>query len=240
MDYPERLYFRMRHRYQYAEEQALERIDEMGLSEIDVVTSNALTDLGDMEKGDAYIPLRNLLFVCWAALYGYDRVILGATAGETVRDKSWRFMGITGKLLSFLLGRKIVIDAPYKRTTKTELVRQYLDRFASDLDIKYLWKTVSCYWANDYPQDNDEENPGQLTGCGQCMACARRWVAMTNNDLEELYDDKPINYWTQRIDDETVINHIKRYISERFDLLELPWVIRNQNDMMTAVRKAID
>jgi hypothetical protein len=168
---PQTLYCALGHRYQSKEEQW---ISELVPSTIREHTLN----LGLWEEPDAYIPMRNAFLVMVAAKYS-DHIILTVQKGElSLPDRSPPFMHFASGLTSYLNDRNISITSPFLHMTKTEMVRWYLDQ---GLPVANLLKTVSCYSGEDKP-------------CGRCNACFRRWVAFTNNGIEEAYQHNILEY----------------------------------------------
>lgn len=123
-------------------------------------------DLSPFVETDAYLPNRNVLFVTLAALVG-DYIILGATRGDVHPDKDHFFAQQMSNLLAYTTNKTVRVSVPYKKTTKTSLVKKYLDagHIAEDL---YL--TSSCY----HPKKHE---------CTTCRSCLRRYVAFATNGL---------------------------------------------------------
>lgn len=176
---PRCLYFAAGHRYEANELRTLAALRELAPG-LHVTISHALR-VGDMEGADAHIPYRNLLFAALAAAgAGGDLTIcLGALRGESSRDKSGRFFRDLSRLLTYTEGRTVRVLAPFRRLTKAQLVRTYLRRGGSPALLR---ASRSCY--------NPPADPAYV-GCGRCMACFRRWVAMTLNGLVEQYAAHP-------------------------------------------------
>lgn len=138
--------------------------------------------LGQWERPDAIIPLRNL-FLCMVAcnLYQDDDldICLGATAGDRVLDKSHEFCEKASDLLSFLwrrqhwtAGRNIRVNIDYKQMTKTQLLARYI---AEGGDMEQAWReSFSCY-NPVYTAD------GMGTPCGRCKPCFRKFVSFAIN-----------------------------------------------------------
>lgn len=141
--------------------------------------------LGKYEREDAIIPLRNLylpMIICnefTADKYGDLDICLGATAGDRVLDKSPKFAACTSSLLSYLYspqhwipeGRNVRINIDFKRYTKTEMLKLYVDQGG---DINSLMKeSFSCY-----DPIGDEE-----CWCrnGICKPCFRKYIAYKLN-----------------------------------------------------------
>ena len=133
-------------------------------------------DLGKWERPDAIIPLRNLYLAMVATNYG-DEICLGATAGDRVLDKSYKFADLASNLLSYLYspqhwtqGRTIKINLDFKGLTKEELLKLYIDKGG---DINTAWKeSYSCYSGNKEP-------------CFCCKACIRKSAAFFSNGFKD-------------------------------------------------------
>jgi 7-cyano-7-deazaguanine synthase in queuosine biosynthesis len=139
---------------------------------------------------DGHIPLRNLHLATAGALYG-DRVILGAVKGESSPDKSDRFLRLAGQVCTAASqGRRITVEAPLKKWTKRQLVKKLIDKLGHANARALILETRSCY-----SQDTER--------CGKCMACFRRWVALSLNGIFEQYDTPPWETlqpaWPERI-----------------------------------------
>lgn len=162
-----RLYFPMSTRYG---DQELDRISD---TRDDVELDWKLYDLGELEREDSIIPLRNLYMVMMAANYG-DVIQLGATYGDRVLDKSPEFATMTTNLLTFLYqaqhwteARTIEVRVDFKDRTKVELVREFKDQGG---DLEEAWNgSFSCYLPT-----NDEI-------CWQCKPCVRKVIAFLLN-----------------------------------------------------------
>ena len=141
--------------------------------------------LGQYEREDAIIPLRNLylpMIICNyfdADTYGDLDICLGATAGDRVLDKSIKFAEETSALLTYLYspqhwipeGRKVTINIDYKKYTKTQMLALYKQQGG---DINELMnESFSCYDPID----------GQECWCrnGICKPCFRKYIAYKLN-----------------------------------------------------------
>lgn len=131
-------------------------------------------------KWSHILPLRNLLIIMSIAEMEGSRpgeIWLGATEGEipkTGGDKSLRFFNATQLLLAALPVRHTLVF-PLAKETKTDLVAWWI---SSGRDPQRLLATITC------------QNPQDTLSCGACHACFNRWIALTNNGLEEemVYD----------------------------------------------------
>lgn len=141
--------------------------------------------LGQFERDDAIIPLRNLylpMIICNVfneAEYGDLDICLGATKSDRVLDKSVKFAEDTSNLLTYLYspqhwipnGRKIRINVDYKKYTKTQMLKLYKDQ-GGDVDA-LMKQSFSCYDPID----------GKECWCrnGICKPCFRKYVSYKLN-----------------------------------------------------------
>lgn len=127
--------------------------------------------LGNLEREDGFVPQRNTLLITLVqAQYDADEVVLCGVRGEYSRDKHPRFYRDTSQLLSYTAGKPVKVWSPFRRLTKSQAVKLYLDRGYPPADL--INDTVSCYDASSF-------------ACGRCMSCFRRWVALENNGLAQ-------------------------------------------------------
>ena len=129
-------------------------------------------DLSEFEDKDKnfLLPLRNLFFVELASYYG-DEICLGATGSSTHFDKNEKFARMSEELINYLYSeaydKKVKIVLPYRNTSKTELLKMYLENGG---DIEEAWKnTFSCYSPKD----------GKM--CGECSSCRKKIEAFKAN-----------------------------------------------------------
>ncbi len=140
------------------------------------------------ERPDAIIPLRNLFLVAVAAQYG-DIIMLGATAGDRVLDKSDVFASLTTQLLAFLWspqhwteGRDIAVTLPLRTMTK----RQIVERVHAEqgmYGVRELADSFSCYTPRTV------FGSAAASACGACKPCARKWIAFAAAGFGSLVPD---------------------------------------------------
>ena len=134
--------------------------------------------LGQYERGDAIIPLRNLyLAMCTCNEFpdGDLEICIGATAGDRVLDKSQKFIKMASEMLTYLYqpqhwipgGRKVQLSIPFKSYTKTELIKTYLEQ-GGDINEAFN-QSFSCY------------NPHNGEPCWRCKPCFRKFVSFYLN-----------------------------------------------------------
>lgn len=149
------------------------------------------------EREDKIVPLRNLYFVMVACNEYPDddlEIMLGATGGDRVLDKSPEFAYDTSRLLSYLYspqwwtkGRKIRVCLDYKDKTKQEILQEYLDKGGNINDA--FNKSFSCYSPvlSEYGKvwkERQSKTLGLLPAsepifgpCWKCKPCFRKFVA---------------------------------------------------------------
>lgn len=122
------------------------------------------------------IPHRNTIFALLASNYG-DMIYLGATKGDTTKDKDHVWGSQVEQLLNYF-GKdeeKTPVDEypyevkmPFKDMTKTDIVEAFLD--AGGDPARLARDSRSCY-----------NGAGNLE-CGECRSCIRKAIAFKLND----------------------------------------------------------
>ena len=127
-------------------------------------------NLAQYEHETGIIPFRNAQMILLAALYG-EAIYFGVIADEINSDKSPEFcramqdtLNISHRPQYWTEGRQFEIRTPFRTTTKSDLVRRFLDNGGS---LDALLTSVSCYDAGAHH-------------CGRCASCFKRWVALVN------------------------------------------------------------
>jgi len=140
--------------------------------------------LKQFELANKIIPFRNYLFAMLAANFG-NRITIGATLGDTTRDKDRVFQSLCGVVLNYFgsvqekmpyKAMHFEIEMPFKDKTKTEIVHEWLQLFGTRAEL--LKNSRSCY-------------KGGIMECGECRSCLRKYVAFKNNKIEDMLDYKP-------------------------------------------------
>lgn len=120
------------------------------------------------EWANGVVPHRNaVLLSAVANMYDAEQIVVSAPRGELIWDQQRRFHRTMEKAL-----RGVRILNPLRHLTKTQAVAAWM-RAGHD-SFELLFRSRSCY----------SDKPGQ---CGECPACVKRWVAITNNGLQEEY-----------------------------------------------------
>lgn len=141
--------------------------------------------LGQWEREDAIIPLRNLYLAMVACnVTGSEdvEILIGATAGDRVLDKSPEFVNKATDLLSYLYtpqhwipeGKKVRVCIDYKQYTKTDLLKMFKEQ-GGDLEEAFT-RSFSCY------------NPVDGHECWHCKPCFRKFTAFSEAGYEFSYD----------------------------------------------------
>lgn len=137
--------------------------------------------LGQWEREDAIIPLRNLYLAMVACnVTGSEdvEILIGATAGDRVLDKSPAFVAKATDLLSYLYtpqhwipeGKKVKVCIDYKQYTKTDLLKMFKKQ-GGDLEEAFT-RSFSCY------------NPVDGHECWHCKPCFRKFTAFSEAGYE--------------------------------------------------------
>jgi 7-cyano-7-deazaguanine synthase len=114
----------------------------------------------DTPDEDVYLVGRNVTLLTKAAIHcarhHIDRIAIGPLAGNPFPDATPAFFGAMAKALSLGLDHELVIDAPFARTFKSDVIR-----LGVELGVP-LELTVSCM------------NPKEGLHCGECSKCRER------------------------------------------------------------------
>lgn len=190
-----KVYVNMHTRYS---EEEIKRIKELN-EDVTIIDF----PLGQWEREDAIIPLRNLyLVMAICNLTGSEDVdiCLGATAGDRVLDKSPEFAEKATELLNYLYqpqhwipeGKKVRVNIDFKSKTKTELIEEFIKQ-GGDINEAFN-RSFSCY------------NPVDGHECWQCKPCFRKFVSFALNGME--FPEEVSN---------TALNYIQREIEPQID-----------------------
>ena len=114
----------------------------------------------DTPDEDVYLVGRNVLLLSktavYCALHGIERIAVGPLAGNPFPDATPGFFAALATALSMGLDRRIVVDAPFARHTKEDVVR-----LGGELGVP-LEHTLSCM------------SPAGGLHCGRCSKCRER------------------------------------------------------------------
>ena len=159
-------------------------------------------NLTQFELANKIIPQRNALFILIASQFG-NEIYIGATKGDTTKDKDYIFKAQMEGLLNYFAIDKnkvnikeypYIVHMPYKDMTKSQILKQYIAIGGSIEDLKK--HSRSCYSA------------GQE--CGKCRSCLRKATALGLNGIDYraffMQDPAVLDYLTS----EQIIKEINR------------------------------
>ena len=160
--------------------------------------------LGQWERPDAIIPLRNLYLVMVICnITGNEDVdiCLGATAGDRVLDKSYDFVTKTNDLLNYLYqpqwwipdGKKINVNIDFKDKTKEDLLQMFVDQGGN------LEDAFNCSFSCYSPTDDGHECWCRDT---LCKPCSRKFISFDAVGFK--FPDDVIKNVVTRLDKEIV------------------------------------
>lgn len=169
------LWFDINQPYKYKEQAAIEAFDfpvtKMHLDLIRPEFDNIPTIHNQI------IPGRNMIFATIAASFG-NLIWMCALEGEMHKymvDKNDTFFSLASGVLSYTFDKKVSIETPFSKLTKTEIVKWALK---NGLTKEQLSKTSTCY----HPTEQF---------CGECGTCFKRNIAMSLNGIHEPYKVNP-------------------------------------------------
>ncbi len=109
---------------------------------------------------DVYLPGRNIILLCKAAVFcaaaTIDRIAIGTLDHNPFPDATPEFRTSIAQTLSLGLAHPIAIDAPYARSSKSDVIRTGVA-----LHVPFEW-TLSCM------------KPVGTRHCGTCSKCRER------------------------------------------------------------------
>ena len=176
----------------------------------DIINSDKLEvvslPLSRFELPNKIVPHRNSLMCLIASNFG-NRIYVGATAGDTTKDKDHVFKSqVEGLLNYFALDQHKVthpnypytVEMPFKHLTKVQIVATYLEKGGSASDL--LEYSRSCY------NDSTKE-------CGKCRSCLRKIVALELNDLpyEKYFQYNPLEHDLPEVDIQKMKSRVGEY-----------------------------
>ena len=169
------LYIPSGSKYKEIESKKIKELCSKGIiDENKLVILDGVLDLGRFERDDMIVPQRNAFLIMLAAMYG-ETIYLASISGDRSSDKCPEFFEKMEILLNQMWEaqhwteeRTFKILDPYKNTTKSQLVKMYIEKGYNPNDIL---ESYSCY--------EGEEQP-----CGICKPCVRKYIALENNNIE--------------------------------------------------------
>jgi 7-cyano-7-deazaguanine synthase len=161
--------------YEAIETDKIKQLAEDGVINKDklIILDNNL-NLSMFERDDLIVPNRNAYLVLMASHFG-ETIYLGSVYGDRSFDKDKEFYKLMENLLNHMWQeqhwteeRKFVVTSPFKDTTKTELIKDYV---SAGGNVQNILNSYSCY-------------RGEPQACGICKPCVRKAVSLICNDIE--------------------------------------------------------
>ena len=147
-----------------------------------LIIMDGTLNLASFERDDLIVPNRNAYLVLMASHFG-ETIYLGSVYGDRSFDKDKTFYKLMENLLNHMWleqhwteERTFSVSSPYKDTTKTELIKEYV---AIGGKVQSILDSYSCY-------------RGDEQACGICKPCVRKAVSLICNEIEI-----PDNYYEQ-------------------------------------------
>jgi 7-cyano-7-deazaguanine synthase in queuosine biosynthesis len=177
-----------------------------------------LKDLELPPEKNAIIPYRNSFFILLAAAElpeeGGVIALQNLVVGETSTwDRRPEFNDAMSDLLQLADPRRVQLKVPWKMKTKSEIVNWIVNRGYENL----LPHTIGCY-------NSERDN------CGRCNSCLRGWIALRDNDLMEIIEerfDKDPSQWIDGL----------RYYIRRFKVGGY-YTSEREQEFIRAIKKA--
>jgi 7-cyano-7-deazaguanine synthase len=106
-----------------------------------------------------------------------DTVWCIGVKGDRTLDKSPQAFADMSAFITRLSGRSVRVDSPFWAMTKTQIVAWYLGQ---GLPAEDLLLTFSC-----------SRSDREMTHCGACSSCLRRWISLANNGVHAIFTSPP-------------------------------------------------
>lgn len=146
--------------------------------------------LKDIEKDDAYIPNRNILFTIMANSYGYEKVYIGGTKSDRIADNCKEIFDTLSTFLSMMNTKYFIATSPFWDIYKTDVIRWFLNQQNNDLNVvakELLTNTFSCYSPLVSERKSyyytDKKVYYMTEECMNCSACFRKNVELFSIDI---------------------------------------------------------
>lgn len=172
--------------------------------------------IGEFERDNKYLPYRNLLLATIAQEYG-QHVYFGFNVDDDAPDKGDDFIFTLTRLFKVLnknaegdMGwdnNNFSFNIPFKRYSKTQMVALAME---AGMSVERIQHIRTCYSGVSFK------------GCGECLPCANKAVALLNNGIyeEDLFDEDVMPILlrrshnrelsvTQKIDNDNAIKILK-------------------------------
>jgi 7-cyano-7-deazaguanine synthase len=116
-----------------------------------------------------FLPGRNILLIglaaVWCSTHGVSRISIGSLGGNPFPDATPEFFARFADTLGTGLGHKIIVDAPFRGLTKSDLIRRF-----AELPLEL---TLTCM------------APKSGRHCGRCNKCGERRNAFSESGVPD-------------------------------------------------------
>lgn len=181
------LYVPMGSDYEDIESEKIRELGESGVFDTGkLIVLDKELNLEKFERDDLIVPNRNAHLVLMASHFG-ETIYLGSVYGDRSFDKDKTFYKLMENLLNHMWEeqhwtekRTFSVTSPYKDTTKTELIKEYV---AAGGKVQSILDSYSCYKGNEQ-------------ACGICKPCVRKAVSLICNEIEipdDYYEQHPMS-----------------------------------------------
>ena len=123
----------------------------------------------DAPDGAVYLPGRNVLLLgltaVWCSIHGVSRISIGTLGGNPFSDATPAFFESFASVLSQGLGHRILVEAPYRGGSKSQLIRTH-----SHLPLELSLTCIA---------------PSNGKHCGNCNKCRERREAFVEAGVED-------------------------------------------------------
>ena len=123
----------------------------------------------DAPDGAVYLPGRNVLLLgltaVWCSIHGVSRISIGTLGGNPFSDATPAFFESFASVLSQGLGHRILVEAPFRGGSKSQLIRPH-----SHLPLELSLTCIA---------------PSNGKHCGNCNKCRERREAFVEAGVED-------------------------------------------------------
>ena len=123
----------------------------------------------DAPDGAVYLPGRNVLLLgltaVWCSIHGVSRISIGTLGGNPFSDATPAFFESFASVLSQGLGHRILVEAPFRGGSKSQLIRTH-----SHLPLELSLTCIA---------------PSNGKHCGNCNKCRERREAFVEAGVED-------------------------------------------------------
>lgn len=160
-----------------------------------VIIDNRLV-LSDIERDDAFIPNRNILFTILASSLGYKKIWLGGSLSDRVGDNKSEICEKISNILTEANEEYYKVDSPFYNCYKDDMVRWFVNKFP-DKKEDLVKNTFSCF----NPMKESKLYSGiidnqpieyRTSECMMCSACFRKCAVLFSGGIFIKFREKNI------------------------------------------------